>query len=141
MAVGGIGAFLGSMIIATTTGEKNRGMLFILYNIIQGIGLGLLALSPTFLMACLSMIVIGIGSSGRIGLSQVLVQAYVENAYRGRVLSIYMTQWSLFLIGAFFFGILADIIGVQMVFGICALATIIISILVVITNPLIKTVD
>ena len=141
MAVGGIGAFLGSMIIATTTGEKNRGMLFILYNIIHGVGLGLLALSPTFLLACLSMIIIGIGSAGRIGLSQVLIQAYVEDAFRGRVLSIYMTQWSLFLIGAFFFGILADIIGVKMVFGICALSTILISILIVITNPIIKKID
>ena len=116
-------------------------MLFILYNIVQAVGLGLLALAPTFFLACLAMIVIGIGSAGRIGLSQVLVQAYVKDEYRGRVLSVYMTQWSLFLIGAFLFGILAEIIGVQAVFGLCAILTMLIAILIVITNPLIRKID
>ncbi len=87
------------------------------------------------------MIIIGIGSAGRIGLSQVLVQAYVKDEYRGRVLSVYMTQWSLFLIGAFLFGILAEIIGVQAVFGLCAILTILIAIIIVITNPLIRKID
>ena len=141
MAVGGIGSFIGSMIIAITTKDKNRGMLFMLYNIIQAIGLGLLALAPTFVLACLAMIIVGIGSSGRIGLSQVLVQAYVKDEFRGRVLSVYMTQWSLFLIGAFLFGILAEIIGVQAVFGICAILTILIAMIIVITNPLIRKID
>tara|TARA_Y100000748_G_scaffold67825_1_gene55248 strand:- start:3212 stop:4462 length:1251 start_codon:yes stop_codon:yes gene_type:complete len=141
MAVGGIGSFIGSMVIAATTQDKNRGMLFILYNIVQAVGLGLLALAPTFFLACLAMIVIGIGSAGRIGLSQVLVQAYVKDEYRGRVLSVYMTQWSLFLIGAFLFGILAEIIGVQAVFGLCAILTMLIAILIVITNPLIRKID
>tara|TARA_Y100001970_G_C14257561_1_gene876623 strand:- start:7031 stop:8281 length:1251 start_codon:yes stop_codon:yes gene_type:complete len=141
MAVGGIGSFMGSIIIAATTKDKNRGILFIFYNLVQAVGLGLLALAPTFLLACLAMIVIGIGSAGRIGLSQVLVQAYVKDEYRGRVLSVYMTQWSLFLIGAFLFGILAEIIGVQAVFGLCAILTMLIAIMIVITNPLIRKID
>ena len=52
-----------------------------------------------------------------------------------------MTQWSLFLIGAFLFGILAEIIGVQAVFGLCAILTILIAIIIVITNPLIRKID
>jgi MFS family permease len=141
MAVGGIGAFLGSMIIATTTRDKNRGILFMFYNILQAIGLGLLAISPTFFLACLSMIVLGIGSAGRIGLSQVLIQSYVEDAFRGRVLSIYMTQWSLFLIGAFLFGVMAEIIGVKIVFALCSLLTLGISFVIILFFPLMRKID
>jgi hypothetical protein len=50
-------------------------------------------------------------------LSNVLVQTYVEEEYRGRVMSAYMMQRALAQFGAFFAGIVAAAIGVQLVLG------------------------
>jgi hypothetical protein len=65
----------------------------------------------------------------------------VEDAFRGRVLSIYMTQWSLFLIGAFLFGVMAEIIGVKIVFALCSLLTLGISFVIILFFPLMRKID
>ena len=50
-------------------------------------------------------------------LSNVLVQTYVQDEFRGRVMSAYMLQRALAQFGAFFAGLLAAVIGVQLVLG------------------------
>ena len=50
-------------------------------------------------------------------LSNVLVQAYTEDAYRGRVMSIYMLEFSLMSLSMYFLGLLANTIGPQIAVG------------------------
>lgn len=50
-------------------------------------------------------------------LSNTLLQAYSEDAYRGRVMSVYMMEWGITMVGVFFVSVLADIIGVQWAVG------------------------
>ena len=50
-------------------------------------------------------------------LSNTLLQSYSEDAYRGRVMSIYMMNWGLSMVGVFVISIAADIIGVRLALG------------------------
>ena len=47
----------------------------------------------------------------------VLVQAYVDDAHRGRVMSIFMTQISMVLFGGFIVGVIAEATGIQTAIG------------------------
>ena len=83
--------------------------------IILGLGTFLFAQTLTFWIAGLAMVIVGLGSSMRQALSQGLLHAHVENAYRGRVMAIFMMQMSVMQFGTFVVGILAEVVGIQFV--------------------------
>ena len=60
---------------------------------------------------------IGIGHAGRMSLSTVLLQTYVDREYRGRVLSIYMMEFGLVALGVFAVGTIAEVVGLQLAIG------------------------
>jgi MFS family permease len=113
----GIGSLVGSLAMASFA-WKRRGQLFLLGSAFQG---GMLMLSFTiatsfWTMAPL-MLLMGVGQSARQALSNVLVQTYVDDDYRGRVMSIYMMQFSLSQVGTFFVGFLAVWLGPRAALG------------------------
>ena len=59
------------------------------------------------------MLAIGVGQSLRMSLSNVLIQTYTDAQYRGRVMSVYMMEFSLVAFGTFVVGIISNLIGVQ----------------------------
>ena len=63
------------------------------------------------------MVVLNMGQTVRMSLSNVLVQSYVEDEYRGRVMSVYMMQMSVVSFGSFFIGLLAEFLGPQVAMG------------------------
>jgi hypothetical protein len=63
------------------------------------------------------MIVMGMGQAGRQSFGNVLVQYYSAHEYRGRVMSVYMLQFSLTSLGTFFVGLLANVIGASWALG------------------------
>ena len=87
-----------------------------------GVALLAFSLSDTFWLSALLMIGVGLGSAVRMAVSNVLVHAYVEDEYRGRVMSVYMTQFSLLFIGAFLMGLLSETFGVQTVLAVVSAA-------------------
>ena len=50
-------------------------------------------------------------------LSNTLLQANTDDSHRGRVMSVYMMNWGLTMVGVFFISMLADTIGVQLAVG------------------------
>ena len=60
---------------------------------------------------------VGVGQAARMSLSNVLIQSYVEDEYRGRVMSIYMLEMSILSISIFPISILADVLGPQWAVG------------------------
>jgi hypothetical protein len=74
------------------------------------------------------MVVLNMGQTVRMSLSNVLVQSYVEDEYRGRVMSVYMMQMSVVSFGSFFIGLMAEFLGPQFAMGLVA------SVLVVFTS-------
>ncbi len=140
LSVTGIGSLVGSLVVASLP-DRRRGLILMASSLLTGLSLFAFAVSSSFVLSSLILIVVGVGTAGRLSLSNVLVQAYVEERYRGRVLSLYMTQFSLLFIGAFFIGILAEWFGVQRVMAAVALALVVTSVAMVAFVPRIRELD
>jgi len=52
-----------------------------------------------------------------LSISNALLQHYVDEVYRGRVMSIYMMEFSLMSLGVFFLGFLAEAVGAEWAIG------------------------
>ena len=59
----------------------------------------------------------GLGQAGRMALSNTLLQSEADDTYRGRVMSVYMMNWGITMVGVFFVSIVADKIGAQLAVG------------------------
>jgi MFS family permease len=89
-------------------------------SLLLGGSLILFSASSSYWLTAAILIIVGVGQSGRMSLSNVLVQSYSADEYRGRVMSIYMMEFGLTMIGTFFVGVLAATIGPQWAIGITA---------------------
>lgn len=74
-------------------------------------------------------------------LGNVLVQSYVDDDYRGRVMSVFMMQRSLASLGTFFVGVLASVAGVQVVIGALAVALFVLASVAMFMTPTLRELD
>ena len=116
IAVGGVGSLAGALVLASLP-PRRRGLLLLLSGLVMGVALVGFSASPSIWIAGAFMCVVGVGSAGRQALGNVMLQSYTENAYRGRVMSIYMAQMSVMSFGAFAIGLLSELVGAQWALG------------------------
>ena len=116
IAISGGGALIGALVVASLP-EKRRGLLMLLSAMLIGASLVAFASTDAVWRGALFMATEGFGTAGRQALSAVLLHTYVEDAYRGRVMAVFMTQISLMLGAAFFVGLLAEAIGPRTALG------------------------
>ena len=114
LSVSSVGALTGALVLATIP-NRNRGWLLMAGAGIVGLGLLLFTLASGYWLAAAFLMVYGLGSSMRMALAQGLLHTYVENAYRGRVMAVFMTQMSMMQFGTFIVGALAEVIGIRTV--------------------------
>jgi len=128
LSVTGIGAIICSVVLASLPNRK-RGIMLIGSGILLGVSLIVFSFSNSMPLSLAIIIFVGIGQTGRMTLSNTLIQYYVDPAYLGRVMSIYMMQFGLNSFGTFLAGVLSDIIGVQWAVGSFAIALLVFSLL------------
>jgi predicted MFS family arabinose efflux permease len=121
LAVSGIGAIAVSLLLASMPNKK-RGIIMIFCGIILGMALLAFSFSTSWTLALVFAVFIGLGQTGQTAFGFVLVQYYVDPAYRGRAMSFMMMGFGLAGLGAFFGGILADSISIVWSIGGLALA-------------------
>ena len=114
--VSGAGSLLATLVIASLP-ERRRGMLLLASSCLLGLALAAFAATSLFWPAFALMFVVGVWTAGRQAMAMVLVQAYVDDAHRGRVMSIFMTQISMVLFGGFIVGVIAEATGIQTAIG------------------------
>jgi predicted MFS family arabinose efflux permease len=131
MSVSGVGALLGSLVIASLP-ARNRGMVLMMSALLMGAALIAFSVSTWFWVTVPIMIFIGVGQAGRMSLGSVLLQSYTESSYRGRVTSIYMLEFSITAFMVFIVGAIANVIGIQAALGACSaiMLSIVLSVLV-----------
>lgn len=137
LSVSAIGALVGALTLASIP-DRNRGWLFLAGAATLGLGIFLFAQTETLYIAFGAMIIFGLGSSFRMGLSQGLLHAYVDNSYRGRVMSVFMTQMAMMQFATFFVGVAAEIVGIRVAvagLGVILMAT---TALAAVTMPTIR---
>jgi predicted MFS family arabinose efflux permease len=111
LTLNGVGALLGSLMIAGMTGFRRRGLLQMGMGVMFGLAVATFAFSESFLVACFALPVIGLVSAGFQSLNSSLVMDNTRQEYHGRVMSVYMLTFSAGPLGVVPFGILSDHYG------------------------------
>ena len=146
ISVSGIGAMAGSIVLASLPNKK-RGAMLMWGSLILGVGLVGFSFSSSWLpsyawpMALGFILIVGLGQTARMTLGNTLLQYYVEDEYRGRVMSLYMMEFGLTSFAVFFTGIMADQIGIQWSVGGLAILLVILCVLVLAFVPRIRNLD
>lgn len=140
MSATAVGSIAAGLVVASLP-SRNRGVILLLGSLVLGVALTVFSFSNVFWLTAGVMVFIGVGQSVRMALSNVLVQAYTEPAYRGRVMSIYMMEMNLVQIGTFGVGLLAQAIGVQMALGLTSLTLVALSVGALLFVPKMRHLD
>lgn len=122
----GLGSLAGSLVIASLP-NRRRGLILLWSALLLGVALLAFSISTSYWVSVGILVVVGLGQAGRMSLSNVLVQTYVDDAYRGRVMGVYMMEFSLMSIGIFSMGLLANVIGPQITFALSAIGLILLA--------------
>lgn len=146
MSFSGVGALVGSLVLASLPNRK-RGLLLLLGGIISGAALisfsfsGFWFPASAFAMAAGSMLFVGIGQTTRMSLGNTLVQYYSEPDYRGRVMSFYMMNISLTQFTTLFVGMAADEVGGEWTIGTLAIVLLVFSSAALLFLPRLRHLD
>jgi MFS family permease len=129
LSASGLGAVAGALIVASFP-TQHRGRIWLLSVMVISISMLAFSLTSIYWVALCIAVAIGFGQAGYLALGSVLLQTYVEEGYRGRILSIYMMQFGLMSLGTLVVSLVANAVGAQVAVGFSAV------ILLLITAPL-----
>jgi len=127
LSVISLGALSSTLYIASMR-ARNRGRTVLLGNAALGVVLVGFAFSEAAWLSFPLLLVIGAGQSLRNSLSNVLSQTYVDDAYRGRVMSLVSMQMSAAQLGTFAIGLASQAVGPRWAFAGMGVALVLMSI-------------
>ena len=119
ISISGMGSLVGSLLVASLP-NKRRARILLYGALMMGIALLGFAASTHYWLSVFLLTFVGFGQAARMSLSNVLIQAYVADEFRGRVMSIYMLEMSILSIALYPISVAADIFGPQWAVGISA---------------------
>ncbi|MEC8600862.1 MAG: MFS transporter [Pseudomonadota bacterium] len=120
ISLSGIGSLLGSLYVASF-GNRKRARLLLIGGLLMGVSLLGFAWSTHFWLSIVLLTVGGFGQASRMSLSNVLIQSYVDDDFRGRVMSIYMLEMAFLSIAIYPISLFADYFGPQWAVGLSAM--------------------
>ena len=136
----GLGSLIGSLFIAGI-GQWRRGLLLIAGIFIIGIAILMVSLLPYFFAGLGIMALLGLGEAARRTLSQGLLLEISEDAYRGRVMSLYMMNFGFTSLGILPVGVAAEFLGVRVAIGIVAVLVLVVGLLFLATQKRLRVVQ
>jgi MFS family permease len=134
VSVSAIGAIVCSLVLASLP-NKYRGLMLIASSFVLGGALIVFAFSTLWELSLIAIIFVGMGQTGRMTLAGTLLQHYVEDEYRGRVMAMYMMEFGLTSLAVFVAGVLSDSIGVQWAVGGLAMILMVVTAIVFMFSP------
>ena len=140
IAVSGVGAIIGSLILASLMNRK-RGMILLVSGIVLGLSLIVFSFSNMWYLSLAIIVFIGMGSTIEMALGNSLVQYYTDAIHRGRVMSFLMLGFGLGSLGSFFAGLLAEGIGAPWSVGSMAILLVIITLLLLAISKRVRKLD
>jgi MFS family permease len=127
MAVSGVGAIIGSLVMASLT-NRRRGTILLTAGLVLGIALIGFSFSSYWYLSLVLIVFIGLGSTVQMTLGNSLIQYYTDAAHRGRVMSFLLLGFGFGSLGSFFAGLLAEGIGAPLSVGSLAILLVIMSV-------------
>ena len=140
VTVSGVGAIVGSFVLASLTNRK-RGMVLLFSGLLMSVALIGFSFSSSWYLSLLLVVFVGMGSTVNMALGNSLIQYYSDATYRGRVMSFFMLGFGFSSLGAFFAGILAEGIGAPLSVGGMAAALLVITIILMTWSPRLRKLD
>lgn len=126
ISISGIGSLAGSLVIASMP-SRHRARVLLSGALLLGVALLFFSMSTHFVLSAVLLTIVGLGQSARMSLSNVLIQSYVDDEFRGRVMSIYMLEMAFLAVSIYPISVLADMVGVQWAVGASAAGLIVLA--------------
>jgi MFS family permease len=111
LTAGGIGAIMGSVLIASWGKRARRGFLMMGGSSLFGVLLIAFSLSRNFNAALALVMIAGTANAIYMVVAQTVLQAEVPDELRGRVMGLYGLTWSLIPLGGMLSGTIAALVG------------------------------
>ena len=140
MTVSGVGAIIGSLILASGSGRK-RGLIMLITGGIMGLALIGFAFSEKWWLSIIVVAFIGLGQTGYRTTGNTLVQHYTEPEYRGRVMSFIMMGIGFSSLGTFFAGVMSEAIGIQWSIGGLAMVFVVVTLAFIFLTSRLRKLD
>lgn len=139
MGAVGVGAVSGTLVLASLSGARNKGLKMIALLVVFGLALILFAQSGSFYLSLPALFLVGVGSMGYNALNHTLLLTTSTPEMRGRVTSIYMMSFGIMPLGVFPMTAAADAIGPPNALTIGGAALVVVTLLVVLWRPQIRS--
>ena len=110
---GGIGALVGSLLVAMWSQSPNKGRLQLISAVGFAATLVVFAMINWYPLGLVTLAMMGLLSMGFVALNNTMVLSASEPEYYGRVQSVYMLSWSVQPFAAMPIAVLADVWGAQ----------------------------
>ncbi|MBI2856667.1 MAG: MFS transporter [Chloroflexi bacterium] len=111
MAITGVGAILGSLMVAYLGNFRYLGLLFFVSVVFWGITLAGLSQATGLLVAVMPLMMIGMASAVFMSINISLIQVYTASDMRGRVMGISMWTFSMMPVGLIPVSLVAEMAG------------------------------
>ncbi len=108
MMLMGVGALVGTLILASMRNFKRRGAFLLLFCLLWGAALATFAQTSSYLHAIPLLMLVGLLNSVFMSLNMTLIQIHSSREMRGRVMSISMMSFGVMPLSGVPFGILAE---------------------------------
>ncbi len=136
LASTGLGTVAGALMVARTPAIQHRRGAQVLTATGFAIGVLLFSLTSYLVIAIVILFLSGWMSAAFLAINQTTIQLGVDDAVRGRVLSIYLLTWGMLPVGQLAVGALAGVIGTPMAMAVSCVAAIACIALIAIRFPL-----
>ena len=141
MMITGIGALAGSLMLASMTKMVRRGKFLMAISLGWGIGIALFSQSGTYAFVVPLLIILGLFNALFMSLNMTLLQTYVTEEMRGRIMSIIMMTFGVMPLSVVPFAALAEKIGTPDALTISGIALFVFSAIFAFTNHQIRKID
>jgi MFS family permease len=111
MTMTGVGALIGSLVVASMQDYPRRTLLQLISGLGFGLSLAFFAVQSSFVMAIVGLTLIGFMANFFQALNSTMVMSASDPRYYGRVMSVNMMTFALMPLGTLPIGFIADLIG------------------------------
>ena len=111
MMLMGVGALVGTLILASMRNFNRRGTFLLLFCLLWGMALATFAQTSSYLHAIPLLMLVGLLNSVFMSLNMTLIQIHASREMRGRMMSIAMMSFGVMPLSGVPFGILAEFTG------------------------------